>query len=187
MARDPSQIPIGINGDVSIAPVGSTLPTDASTALDAAFKPAGFISDAGVTVTQNVETLEVPAWQSPQAARTIVSGLERDLSYELLEWTAETLVHAHGNAGVFTDNADGSADFVPAAIDQQLEVAMVIDALDGANKYRIVIERAVVVDTGDIVFSREGAAMLPVTSRQLAGSPGVNGYQIFIVQSALIP
>ena len=39
-----------INGAIFVAPVGATLPTDASTVLDAAFKNLGFISDDGVTL-----------------------------------------------------------------------------------------------------------------------------------------
>ena len=49
-------------GAIWVAPVGSTLPTDATTALDAAFKCLGYASEDGVTNANSPDTDTVKAW-----------------------------------------------------------------------------------------------------------------------------
>ena len=51
-----------VGGAFYIAPAGTTLPTDATTALTNAFVCAGYISDAGFKNNNARETAEVKAW-----------------------------------------------------------------------------------------------------------------------------
>ena len=51
-----------ITGAVFVAPLGTTIPTDATSALDNAFKCCGYISDAGVVNTNTASTTAVKAW-----------------------------------------------------------------------------------------------------------------------------
>ena len=44
------------------APLGSTLPTDATTALDAAFLPLGYVSEEGLTNSNSRDNDEIHAW-----------------------------------------------------------------------------------------------------------------------------
>ena len=51
-----------VKGAIYNAPIGSTLPTDASSELDCAFKALGYISEDGVTTTNSPECENVKAW-----------------------------------------------------------------------------------------------------------------------------
>ena len=51
-----------ITGAIFRAPVGSTLPTDAKTELDTAFKCLGYVSEDGVTNGNSPESEQTKAW-----------------------------------------------------------------------------------------------------------------------------
>ena len=51
-----------IGGAVFVAPIGTELPEDVTTQLNAAFKGLGYCSDDGITNTNSPETEEQKAW-----------------------------------------------------------------------------------------------------------------------------
>ncbi len=51
-----------VAGAISVAPLGTTLPTDAVGALDAKFKNLGYISEDGLTNADTRESESIKAW-----------------------------------------------------------------------------------------------------------------------------
>lgn len=50
------------DGAISTAPLGSTLPTDATTKLDTKFKSLGYVSEDGITNENSPESEKIKAW-----------------------------------------------------------------------------------------------------------------------------
>ena len=62
---DATKVTTGVRrtlGGVFCAPAGTTLPTDASTALATAFKDQGYISEDGVTKSYSNDIQEIKEW-----------------------------------------------------------------------------------------------------------------------------
>ena len=173
--REPRDIAIAADGSVNVAPIGTTLPTDATTALDAAFVDLGYINEDGVTMSPNTSTDGIAAWQSLAFVRTVISEQDLQLSFEMMQWNEETLKLAFGG-GVYTAGVAPEWDFKLPTPDEVQEVACVVEALDpNGSIYRMVFERVQLESTGDIDFARTNNAGLPTTLRALAGTGGRAG------------
>lgn len=173
--RNPDTIPVAANGDVYVARYSPSLqlPTDALTAPTLDFNALGYTSEEGVTFGVETETAEIPAWQSLQPVRKPVTGQEITANFELLEWNSETLVLAFGG-GNFEDNGDGTWSFTLPKSDERIQFSIIIDALDGLYRYRIILPRVTVEDLDDINFRGDDNAGLGVTVTALpdiAGEP----------------
>lgn len=162
MANNADNIVIGGTGTISVAPAGTTLPTTLDGALNAAFTEVGFVTEDGVAFSDKREIDGVAAWQSGgRRVRSWVKARESALSAELMEWTGDNLVLAFGGGTV--THAGGDFKFTPPTEDDALaEYAVVVDIVDGAESYRIVVANAVVENEVKTSFSGEGAATLPI-------------------------
>lgn len=89
------QIRVAGTGNIFRAPLGSTLPTDSTTALPASYVNVGYATN-GFDVAQDRKTKEVTVWQSLEAARVIPVGLTRKFKFELQQTNKTTLALAWG-------------------------------------------------------------------------------------------
>lgn len=184
--REPRDIAIAADGAVYIAPTGTTMPTDATTALDAAFLDLGYISEDGVTLSPNTSTDGIAAWQSLAFVRTVVSEQDVQLAFEMMQWNENTLVLAFGG-GVYTAGVAPEWEFDLPTPDEISEYACVVEALDpNGSIYRMAFERVQLESTGDIDFARTNNAGLPTTLRALAGTGGRAG-KILGSSASLVP
>ena len=58
-----------VTGAIWVAPKGTTLPTDATTALAGTYKLLGFTSDAGVTISENDNSQDLTLPLTPEEGR----------------------------------------------------------------------------------------------------------------------
>lgn len=161
MADNKTLVTVGkpkTGGAVFCAPVGTTLPTNAYSDLNAAFTSMGTISDDGVTNTNERSVEEIRDWEgnivlSPQTEKTDTFGLSfmDSKRLELLK----VLYHP--------DNVSGTLE---AGIEVKINAteletySWVIDMIttDGDPK-RIVIPKGKVTEIGEISY-QSGEAVL---------------------------
>ena len=65
MPNDATSVGVGkpkVTGAIFVAPVGTPLPTDATTALNEAFECIGYVSEDGVTIEEERDTEDMVAW-----------------------------------------------------------------------------------------------------------------------------
>lgn len=145
-----------VGGAVYVAPVGTTLPTDTSTALNEAFKSLGYISDAGATNTNTPNVTTIRAWGGDEVL-DISTEKSDQWQFNLIEVTnIEVLKLIYGSS-----NVSGTLDTgitINATNNELEEHAVVIDMiLKGGTAKRVVLPAASVISVGTITYSDSAA------------------------------
>lgn len=163
-----SNVAVGVTGSVYGAPTGSTLATDSTTALDAAFVELGYITDAGIRENQNSATNQIKAWQNGDIVREIQT--EHNLTYALdfLESSAEVLEAFYGNETTGTVEITGA---------QGTRQAWTFNIVDGTTTIRLVIPDGQITDRGEVQYVNGNAIVYPITITCYPDTSGVKAYR----------
>ena len=151
-APDGSKVKIAATGAIWYAPAGTTLPTDSTTALNAAFVNIGYVKD-GFSLAQDYKTKDITAWQTMDIVRTIPTQVSRSAKFSAIESSKTAVQLAWGNAVVTTATSPAYSLTFPASQAAQ-EFILVLDWSDGTATQRIVFKRAVFKSLPAIKFSR---------------------------------
>lgn len=160
-----------IGGAIHVAPLGTTLPTDATTALNAAFKSLGYCSEDGLTNANSPERTEIKAWGG-DVVNTPQTGKSDNFDFMLIQAKdIEVLKFVYGDSNVTGTLAAGI--HVKANSRPGKAVALVVDMIlrDDALK-RIVIPHAEITSMEDIVYNDTDPVGYGVT---VAALPDANG------------
>ncbi len=150
-------------GAIWVAPLGTTLPTDTATALDAAFKCLGFCSDDGLTNGTELESETIKAWGG-DTVLTIQTSKNDTFKFKLLEVLNEdVLKFVFGSSNVTGTLATGLT--VKANNSDVEEVSLVIDMIlrDNTAK-RIVLPDCKISEFGDLVYADSEAVGYDITT-----------------------
>ena len=140
-----------VDGGIYFAPAGTTLPTDATTALATAFKNLGYVSEDGVTNSLSKETTEIKEWGG-DTVDVVLTAQNDTFSFTLIEsLNVDVLKAYYGDENVSGTLADGIT--ITANSKELPEKAWVVDMImrNGALK-RIVIPRGKVTTTEEITY-----------------------------------
>jgi len=173
MANNAANVSTGkgkYGGYAFIAPTTATLPTDATTALAAAYLPLGYISEDGITNATERESQDLKDMNG-DTVLTAQNGHSETWQASFIEsLNVNVLKMAYGDSnvteasGAITINVDGTE--LPEKV---FVFEMVMQ--DGRAK-RIVIPRGKVTDIGDIVYRAADAIGYDVTISALPNAAG---------------
>lgn len=179
MANTAANVTVGkpkVGGAIYVAPLGSTLPTDSSTALDAAFKCLGYVSEDGVTNSNSPESDNVKAWGG-DTVLVLQTDRPDSFSLTLLEGLNEDVLKTvYGSSNVTVD-AQGNIT-VKATADEMTGHAWVFEMIMKGNRAkRTVIPNGTISELGDIVYKDDEAVGYNVTLQDVPDSSGVYHYE----------
>ena len=175
MPKDVDEIVVAGNGQIYVAPLGSTPPTNIATAWGGAWIDLGYASEDGVTINKARNMDEVRVWQSFFAARRYVTSEDFTVSFNLAQWNADTVSLAFGggevtpSGGIYTYTPPD-----PGVVDERM---LGVEWVDGEKTYRLLVARVMVTDAVETQLSRTGMAELPITLG-LLGEEEVNPFTI---------
>jgi len=118
------QVRIAGTGHLVKAPLGTVVPSDSTTAWNAAFVDLGYATD-GFTMAQALKTLDITAWQTLEPVRTVNTSLVRNFTFELLQSNKDTLALAWGGATISPNPAASLGTVVIAITTGVLTVSAV--------------------------------------------------------------
>lgn len=163
MAGSAANADVWEGADVYVAPIGTTLPDDLITPLDAAFKPIGLLSDAdGLLKQRSQDTKDLSAWGKGNV-RSTKKNHKRMFQVTALE--DNDVVFGLANPGS-TSAAVGGVTTRTVKRPRTDPRAYVFELTDGDTTKRIVVPRGEVTDVGEVKLIDEDfeATQLTVTA-----------------------
>lgn len=174
-----------ISGAVYVAPYGTTLPTDATTALGGSFTCLGFVSEDGLENNNEMDISEIKAWGGSIVYRSL-TGLNDNFSLALIESeNVDVLKNVYGDSHVTVD-ASGNAKIEIVADDPQEKVWVFELALRGGRSKRIVIPDGAVTAREAITYNDSDAIAYGITVSAYPDSTGKTHIEYLEAASASV-
>lgn len=152
-----------ISGAVYVAPLGTTLPTDADTALDTTkFVCLGYVSEDGLSNDNSMDVSEIKAWGGMVVYRSL-NGMTDDFKLTLIETeNADVIKTVYGDDNV-TVGVDGSITVNVKAEDPVERVWVFELALRNEKAKRIVIPDGAITSRDEITYNDSDAVGYGIT------------------------
>lgn len=151
------------DGVASVAPVGSTGPTDTTTALNAAFKDLGYVEAPGLTGSMSADFTEIKNWKGT-TVKKVQTGSEVTFKVKFLQTTRATLE-------LYTGGRFGTTDLLKVDGPVRDARAWVFDILDPTNKImRIYCPNAEITGRDDWELSNDSTGYgVTITAYPVSG------------------
>lgn len=146
-------------GAVYGAPLGTTLPTDATAALAGGFVDLGWVDEDGVVNAIQRDTTKHYAWGG-EVVKVTQGKYEETIKLTLLESTANVLKEVYGQSAVTTDGAKTTIEHSPLMLGRR---SFVIEFTDEQGTGRIVIREGQVTEVADVNYKHNELTMYQIT------------------------
>lgn len=169
-------------GALFVAPAGTTVPTNATDALDPLFKGLGYVSDEGLVNGVETDVEDVFAW----GGDNVLSGQTtygEAFTFNLIETNIEVakLYYGEDNVTVDGDNITIRANSKPLP-----EIVFVAElVLTGGRIKRVVVERGQIADrSGEITYVDGEPVAYPINLKAFPNSTDGDTHKEYITKVA---
>lgn len=165
MANTATNVTVGkpnVSGAVYRAPLGTTLPTDATSALGNAFVSLGYVSEDGLSNNNELSVEATKAWGGNIVLRSLTE-MNDEFSLTLIETkNVDVLKAVYGDDNVTVDASDNVT--VNVIAEDPVEAVWVFElALRGGIARRIVIPDGAITSRDEITYNDSDAVGYGIT------------------------
>lgn len=140
-----------VGGSIYSAPIGTALPTDATAALNTAFKCLGYVSDDGVQNSDDRKTTDIKSWGG-DIVNSVQTEKTDTFKYTLIEaLNVDVLKEIYGDSNV-TGDLDTGITVKSNSTELDEHVIVIEMVLRNNVLKRIVLPSAKVTDVGEIKY-----------------------------------
>ena len=167
-------------GGILIAPTGTALPSNTSTAPNVLFVSAGYIGEDGVTENNGRSIEKIRAWGGDTVK---VTQTEHTLTYQFTfieSLNTDVLKTVYGSANVTTTAATASTGTLQAIkinSDVLPHKSYIFEIKDGDAKIRIAVPDGQITEIGETTYSDAAAIAYQVTLECFPDATGVKAYK----------
>jgi hypothetical protein len=164
-----------------VAPLGTTLPTDADSALDAAFESIGYVTADGATLGSSRSTNDVEVYGSITPARKLVSKSSKTWEITGAE-TSPTVLEIYNQVelGTIVPDAEGKFSIAPSSL-TVARYAFVLVVVDGENVIRFAAGNAEVTDVKERKIANGSPITYGMTITPYPDAAGVPVHEHYLV------
>lgn len=162
MAQNTDEIRIAPQGDIYVAPVGTTAPADEDAAWPAGWTNLGLTTEDGVGLADSKTLVLIRAWQLFYPARRAINERDFSIKFGLLQWNKQTVSLAFGGTTTTTPSA-GHYKVAPPSPSQIDYRAVGVEWADGSLHYRLIMPKALNAETVETMLKRANESVLPIT------------------------
>lgn len=181
MANNKNNVTTGkpkIGGSVFVAPIGSTIPTDAVTDLAAAFKNLGYCSDDGLKNNGSRTVDKIKAWGGAVVLTTQSEKVDEYKITLIESMNPEVLKVVNGD-----NNVTGTIDSGLTVTSDESELADHIFVFDmilrGGILQRIVIPCGAVTNVEEVTYNDKSAVGYAITITAMPDTNGKTSYKYY--------
>lgn len=179
MSLEGSEVRVAGTGHVYVAPVGTPFPADITVtpSFAAGWRELGYCTEDGARFSFGRDVNSIPAWQSFDPVRKVISALPKTVAFDLLQFNHFTWELALGG-GTFTEPSPDKFEYEPPDESFVDERALIVQMSDGDLDYRVCYRRALNENGVDFAFVRADAVTLPITMGIMAADDGAKPFKI---------
>lgn len=168
-------------GGVYYGPIGTALPTDASTPLAAGYTALGYISEDGIAPSREMSSEQIKAWGGDIVA-ALVTDDAKSFEFTLLEvFSADVQKFVHGEDNVtVTPGVPGTSGEKIAILDKAFkpeDCVFVFEMQHDGKKRRVVISNADNSITGEEPYTDGGLSAYTISCTALKDDTGTRVYE----------